>query len=121
MFLYEMVIGYTPIEADTPNDAILAFYNKIKAGKINYPRSKKVSKKFKDLLKNLLTTPEKRFGVQDVRDHAWFKKFKWEELQNESMDGIPQPELCEEKKKQNELKRRLPPLFRSHSTEPLHE
>lgn len=66
VILYALLCGYLPFE--DPNTANL--YKKILAGEFTVPKT--VSSDARDLLKNILNTdPQKRFTVDDIRNHAW--------------------------------------------------
>ena len=66
--MYALICGYLPFE--DPNTANL--YKKILSGDFEIP--KWVSAPAKDLLKGLLTTdPNKRFTIEKVKNHLWWK------------------------------------------------
>ena len=66
--LYAMICGYLPFE-DLDFDIL---YKKIKEGKFKIPLH--VSPNAKDLIKNLLiTNPKKRYTIEQIKKHKWFK------------------------------------------------
>ena len=67
IILYAMVCGYLPFE-DTNNDAL---YKKILEGKFAVPSF--VGDSCKDLIKKILCIDHnKRFTIQQIREHPWF-------------------------------------------------
>ena len=68
--LYAMLCGYLPFEDDN-NDEL---YNKIIKGKFDIPNH--VSDKAKDLLnKILVTNPQKRLNISQIKNHPWFQLY----------------------------------------------
>ena len=68
--LYAMVCGYLPFKDD--NNKIL--YEKIKNGKFNIPKF--ISENLKNLLKKILVTdPEKRISIKQIKKHPWFNLY----------------------------------------------
>ena len=68
--LYTMVAGYLPFseENDEKNKDLIV------SGKIEYP--KEMSNKLKDLLKHILDpNPKKRYDLNKIMKHPWFKPF----------------------------------------------
>ncbi|KAK2719523.1 hypothetical protein QYM36_005115 [Artemia franciscana] len=80
ILVYEMLAGYPPFFDDNP----LGIYEKILAGKIEWPRS--LDPVAKDLIKKLLVHDRtKRLGnmkngTEDVKRHRWFKHLDWEDV-----------------------------------------
>ena len=65
--LYAMVCGYLPFKDD--NNEIL--FEKIKNGKFCIPKF--ISENLKNLLKKILVTdPEKRINIKQIKKHPWF-------------------------------------------------
>merc|ERR1711998_696352 len=77
---YEMLAGYPPFYDENP----FGIYQKILAGKIEFPRHFDVHAK--DLIKKLLTADRsKRLGnlkgqADDVKKHKWFRTFNFKDL-----------------------------------------
>ena len=70
--LYAMICGYLPFEDDN-NDLL---YRKICIGKYTIPDF--VSNKCKDLLKKILVTdPNKRITIKQIKNHPWFKIYNY--------------------------------------------
>jgi len=67
VILFAMLCGYLPFEdANTSN-----LYKKILNGDFQIPRF--ISNEARDILKGILNTdPQKRFNIQDIRNHAWY-------------------------------------------------
>lgn len=67
VILFAMLCGYLPFEdANTSN-----LYKKILNGDFQIPKF--VSNEARDILKGILNTdPQKRFTIQDIRNHAWY-------------------------------------------------
>jgi len=67
VILFALICGYLPFE--DPNTANL--YKKILNGEFTIPKI--ASDDAKDLIRNILmTNPEVRYRVQDIRKHAWY-------------------------------------------------
>lgn len=77
VLVYEMLAGYPPFFDDNP----FGIYEKILAGKIEWPRQ--LDPVAKDLVKKLLVQDRtKRLGnmkngAEDVKRHRWFKGIDW--------------------------------------------
>jgi len=80
ILIYEMIVGYPPFVDEDP----MGIYQKILSGKIVFP--KLFDKNAKGLVKKLLTADlGKRYGnlkngVDDIKQHKWFKDLNWEDL-----------------------------------------
>ncbi|XP_013787527.1 protein kinase DC2-like isoform X2 [Limulus polyphemus] len=82
ILIYEMLSGYPPYFDENP----FAIYEKILAGKIEWPRH--IDPVAKDLIKKLLVQDRtKRIGnmkngAEDVKRHRWFKGTIWDDILN---------------------------------------
>ena len=80
ILIYEMLAGYPPFYDENP----FGIYQKILAGKIEFPRHFDVHAK--SLIKSLLTADRSKrlgnlkAGAEDVKKHKWFRNFSWKEL-----------------------------------------
>jgi len=80
ILIFEMIVGQPPFIADTP----MEIYQKILDNKPKYPA--RLSEDAKNLIKGLLQTDiTKRYGnlkdgVNDIRNHKWFKGIDWTAL-----------------------------------------
>ncbi|XP_067007437.1 cAMP-dependent protein kinase catalytic subunit 3 [Anabrus simplex] len=80
VLIYEMLAGYPPFFDDNP----FGIYEKILAGKIEWPRH--IDPVAKDLIKKLLVQDRtKRLGnmkngAEDVKRHRWFKGIDWQDV-----------------------------------------
>ncbi|KAJ9594819.1 hypothetical protein L9F63_013856, partial [Diploptera punctata] len=80
VLIYEMLAGYPPFFDDNP----FGIYEKILAGKIEWPRH--LDPVAKDLIKKLLVQDRtKRLGnmkngADDVKRHRWFKGMEWQDV-----------------------------------------
>ncbi|XP_049775598.1 cAMP-dependent protein kinase catalytic subunit 3-like [Schistocerca nitens] len=80
VLIYEMLAGYPPFFDDNP----FGIYEKILAGKIEWPRH--LDPVAKDLIKKLLVQDRtKRLGnmkngADDVKRHRWFKGIEWQDV-----------------------------------------
>ncbi|XP_077514968.1 protein kinase, cAMP-dependent, catalytic subunit 3 isoform X2 [Amblyomma americanum] len=80
VLIYEMLAGYPPYFDDNP----FAIYEKILAGKVEWPRH--IDPVAKDLIKKLLVNDRtKRLGsmkngADDVKRHRWFKGTNWDDV-----------------------------------------
>jgi serine/threonine protein kinase len=85
VLIYEMLASFPPFYDEDP----MKTYAKIMHGKIKYPSH--FSKEAVSLVKKLLNRkPTKRLGVvkggaKNIKDHAWFKRFRWDKLENGTM------------------------------------
>jgi len=85
ILIYEMIVGYPPFVDEDP----MGIYQKILAGKFAFPSS--FDKEAKGLVKKLLTADlGKRFGnlkngVDDIKQHKWFKNLNWQDLLNKKI------------------------------------
>jgi protein kinase X len=80
ILIFEMLAGFPPFFDENP----YGIYQKILAGKIDWPKHFSIDAK--DLIKKLLTADRtRRLGclpgrAQDIRDHPWFAKIRWDDL-----------------------------------------
>ncbi|KAM6141164.1 cAMP-dependent protein kinase catalytic subunit PRKX [Erethizon dorsatum] len=85
ILIFEMLSGFPPFFDDNP----FGIYQKILAGKIDFPRHLDFSAK--DLIKKLLVVDRTRRlgnmknGAEDVKRHRWFRAVDW--------DAVPQRKL----------------------------
>lgn len=93
ILIYEMLAGYPPFYDENP----FGIYQKILAGKIEFPRHFDVAAK--DLIKKLLSADRsKRIGnlkggAEDIKKHKWFRGFDWEALLQRSVPAPIVPEV----------------------------
>lgn len=87
ILIYEMIVGFPPFVDEDP----MGIYQKILSGKITFPKS--FDKNAKGLVKKLLTADlGKRYGnlksgVDDIKQHKWFKDLVWEDLLAKKMSA----------------------------------
>uniref|UniRef100_A0A8C9FK27 Protein kinase domain-containing protein n=1 Tax=Pavo cristatus TaxID=9049 RepID=A0A8C9FK27_PAVCR len=85
ILIFEMLSGFPPFFDDNP----FGIYQKILAGKIDFPRH--LDLYVKDLIKKLLVVDRTRRlgnmknGADDVKRHRWFRSIDW--------DAVPQRRL----------------------------
>lgn len=73
VILFAMVCGYLPFEDPNTSD----LYKKILACEYKCPKF--ISSEVKDLISGILNTdPSKRFGVEEIRNHVWYRQFSEE-------------------------------------------
>jgi CRP-like cAMP-binding protein len=90
ILLFDLMTGKTPFESSDP----LKTARNILAGmgNVGMPEELKTSAGGDDLIKALCTSqpmerlPMTRVGVDGVKRHAWFNKFKWKTLENGSLE-----------------------------------
>lgn len=86
VLIFEMAAGYPPFYANDP----MKIYEKIVAGKYRFASN--FLSDIKDLLKNLLQVDlSRRFGnlkngVDDIKNHRWFKTLDWLSVLNQSLE-----------------------------------
>lgn len=70
--LYIILCGYPPFQGDDDADIIQA----VLKGKFSFDDDAwdSISKEAKDLIKKMITKPEKRLNAQECLDHKWFSK-----------------------------------------------
>ncbi|XP_076311663.1 cAMP-dependent protein kinase catalytic subunit 3-like isoform X1 [Tachypleus tridentatus] len=96
ILIYEMLAGYPPFFDDNP----VAIYEKILAGKIEWPRY--IDPVAKDLIKKLLVPDRtKRLGcmkngADDIKRHRLFKGISWEDVLNKRVKPPIVPEVKSE-------------------------
>jgi serine/threonine protein kinase len=93
ILIYEMIVGYPPFVDEDP----MGIYQKILSGKIVFP--KLFDKNAKGLVKKLLTADlGKRYGnlkngVEDIKQHKWFKDIDWERLLSKDIEPPFKPSV----------------------------
>lgn len=96
IFLYEMLVGYTPFFDDNQCEV----YTKVLAGKILFPPS--FDSIAKDIVRRLLIPdPAARFGcllrgAEDVMKHKFFRGLDWNQLYQEAIPPPFIPKLKDE-------------------------
>ncbi|XP_023231758.1 cAMP-dependent protein kinase catalytic subunit 3 isoform X2 [Centruroides vittatus] len=94
ILIYEMLTGYPPFFDDTA----FAIYEKILAGKIEWP--KHIDPVAKDLIRKLLVNDRtKRLGsmkneAEDVKRHRWFKGTDWDDVYYKRLKPPIVPKVC---------------------------
>ena len=70
--LYTMISGYPPFQGKDEDEIIKS----VLKGKFTFDDDSwfSVSKEAKDLIKNMITKPEKRLTAEECLNHKWFKK-----------------------------------------------
>lgn len=96
ILIYEMLAGFPPFFDDNP----FAIYEKILAGKIDWP--KHIDPIAKDLIKKLLV-PDRakrlgnmKHGADDVKRHRWFKNIIWEDVYYKKVQAPITPKISYE-------------------------
>merc|ERR1711957_293081 len=90
------IVGYPPFVDEDP----MGIYQKILSGKIVFP--KLFDKNAKSLVKKLLTAElSKRYGnlkngVDDIKQHKWFKELPWDELLEKNVAAPFKPSVKSE-------------------------
>lgn len=96
ILIFEMIAGQPPFCDDDP----MGIYQKILAGKIEYPKS--MDKYAKDLIKNLLVADlSKRYGnlkggANDILKHKWFSSISFDKLMSKSITAPYKPVMKDE-------------------------
>nr|CAD7463469.1 unnamed protein product [Timema tahoe] len=103
ILIYELLNGSPPFRASDPSKT----YKLIMQGFQSSRFPKEISRDAKDLIKSLckLISTERlgyqRNGVQDIRDHRWFKKFDWESLKKKRLPTPLLPQVTSNTDTQN--------------------
>ena len=107
VMLYEMYYNRTPFKAAT---TYLTFRN-IEKPQLKFPDDSIIPDNAKDLImKILVVDPKKRLGggdpgtpydIKSLKKHTFFKKIKWDKLQNSSPPGMRNYKFNEPKKNKN--------------------
>ena len=93
VILFEMIIGYPPFYADTPNETCQKILNWPKF--LSFPPRTGVSKEAIDLMKNLITDVDKRLGfngASEIKAHPFFNKIDWKNIKKNKPPFIPKLE-----------------------------
>ncbi|KAB0342605.1 hypothetical protein FD754_019531, partial [Muntiacus muntjak] len=96
ILIFEMLSGFPPFF----DDNAFGIYQKILAGKIDFPRHLEFT--VKDLIKKLLVTDRtKRLGnmkngAEDVKQHRWFRLVDWGAVPERKLKPPIVPKLCGE-------------------------
>lgn len=80
--LYELLTGEPPFYSDD----LEGLYRLIKKGHLKFPTERNFSNEIKDLISRLMNNnPKKRMGfvggIQEIKDHPFFKNIDWKKLQ----------------------------------------
>ncbi|KAL3229818.1 Serine/threonine-protein kinase RIM15 [Nakaseomyces bracarensis] len=97
--LFEMVFGYPPFHADTPEEVFRNILN----GNIDWPQFKNleeeceyVAPEIKELIKKfLIKDPSKRLGAngpEEIKEQAYFKDVNWSQVYHETASFVPNVE-----------------------------
>uniref|UniRef100_A0A671DXV5 Protein kinase cAMP-dependent X-linked catalytic subunit n=1 Tax=Rhinolophus ferrumequinum TaxID=59479 RepID=A0A671DXV5_RHIFE len=96
ILIFEMLSGFPPFFDDNP----FGIYQKILAGKIDFPRH--LDFNVKDLIKKLLVVDRTRRlgnmknGADDVKRHRWFRTVDWEAVPQRKLKPPIVPKVCGE-------------------------
>ncbi|KAK2508569.1 hypothetical protein MC885_004054, partial [Smutsia gigantea] len=96
ILIFEMLSGFPPFFDDNP----FGIYQKILAGKIDFPRH--LDFNVKDLIKKLLVVDRTRRlgnmknGADDVKRHRWFRSVDWEAVPQRKLKPPIVPKVCGE-------------------------
>jgi calcium-dependent protein kinase len=71
--LYIMLCGYPPFNGDSDEEIL----RNVQKGDLRFDEEEwsEISKEAKDLIKRMITKPEKRITAQEALQHKWFTKF----------------------------------------------
>ncbi|KAI4878314.1 hypothetical protein NFI96_017966 [Prochilodus magdalenae] len=89
--LFEFLTGVPPFNDETPQ---LVFQNILNRADIPWPDGEEeLSHNARNAIEILLTTDvNKRAGLKELKEHAFFAGLDWDNLQNQTMPFIPQPD-----------------------------
>lgn len=88
--LFEMMVGYPPFFSDEPSVTCQKICHWKKT--LNIPEESNLSPSARDILKRLLCGAENRLGVngvQEIKNHAFFKGLDWDGLRNRKSPFVP--------------------------------
>ena len=88
--LFEMMVGYPPFFSDEPSVTCQKILHWKKT--LNIPEESNLAPEARDLLKRLLCDADNRLGangVQEIKEHPFFKGMDWDNLRNIKSPFIP--------------------------------
>ena len=89
VILFEMIIGYPPFYANTPNETCQKILRWEKY--LSFPKNR-VSKEAIDLMASLITDVDKRLGyngAEEIKRHSFFKKIDWSKVRKMPPPFVP--------------------------------
>ena len=89
ILMYEMLYGVTPFATSNPTSTALKILRWRQ--NLTFPSVPKLSEEAIDLMKNLITSSDKRLNFKGIQNHIFFSNFNWEDL--EKVDGPLIPDL----------------------------
>lgn len=92
VLLYELLVGRCPFSGKSIKDLFDKISN-CECGNdiIEYPIC--VSETAKDLISNILTKKEKRFNIQQIKSHPFYKDINWDNILNKKEKAPFKPKL----------------------------
>lgn len=84
VIVYEMVYGTTPFYSDT----LMETYKRITKTEFSFPF--KASAALTDLMEGLITTKEKRLGIEEIKKHPFFNGIDWTRLKDMTPPFVPE-------------------------------
>ena len=83
IIFFEMLVGYAPFCAEKTQESWWKIVNWEKY--LQFPQEVKLSPEAKDLIKNMITDPNKRLGkngAEEIKSHPFFKGVDWENIRD---------------------------------------
>jgi serine/threonine kinase 38 len=88
--LFEMMVGYPPFFSDEPSVTCQKILHWKKT--LNIPEESNLTPEARDILKRLLCDADNRLGangVQEIKDHPFFRGLDWDNLRNTRSPFVP--------------------------------
>jgi len=90
VIMFEMLVGYPPFCSETPQET----YRKIINWKhtLRFPEDCQVSREARDLIEKLCCDQRDRLGrngVDEIKNHPFFKNFKWDKIRDMEPPIVP--------------------------------
>jgi len=85
-----MLVGYPPFFSDSASDTCKKILNW--KNHLGIPEKTKISDEAVDLIKKLICDVDKRLGyngAEEIKKHPFFRKVKWEKMQEVNPPFIP--------------------------------
>ena len=87
VIMFECLVGYPPFYAEDPLQTCRKIVHYRKYFKI--PHDAKLSREAVDLIHSLVCSHRRRYGFEQIKNHPFFKKATWEDLEKMKPPFVP--------------------------------